>query len=324
MGTWYRVKLITGEPLAPSSRAEIEALVLDRLSQVDGALSTYRPDSLVSRFNRSPPGEAVPFDSESSRLITLALAVAEATDGAFDPTVGPLVDAWGFGPDGPRDRPDAEQLAALRKRVGWRLLRFRDGGLSKAAPGVAIDLSAIAKGFAVDLVAESLAAREDLLGVMVEVGGEIRVAGVNREHRPWRLAIESPTAGTRGIQRIVELTDLAIATSGDYRNFWESEGRRYSHIIDPGTGAPVTHRAASVSVIAPDCAVADAYATALLVMGPERGLEWARERNLPVLFLVYNDEGGADELATAEMARHLELEIDERGHPTSRPAAPAA
>jgi len=324
MGTWYRVKLITGEPLAPNSRAEFEELVLDRLTEVDGALSTYRPDSLVSRFNRSQPGEAVPFDSVSGRVLTLALAVAEETEGAFDPTVGPLVDAWGFGPDGPRDRPEADRLAALRERVGWRLLRFRDGDLSKTAPGVEIDLSAIAKGFAVDLVAESLAAREGLLGVMVEVGGEIRVAGLNRERRPWRLAIESPTTGTRGIQRIVELTGLAIATSGDYRNFWESEGRRYSHIIDPGTGAPVTHRAASVSVIAPECAVADAYATALLVMGPERGLEWARDWNVPVLFLVYNDEGGVDELATAEMARHLGIEIDERGHPTGRPAAPAA
>jgi FAD:protein FMN transferase len=244
-------------------------------------------------------------------VLKLALRVSEETGGAFDPTVAPLVRAWGFGADASEAPPTDEERAALVERVGWRRLRLEGGGLAKTAPGLEIDLSAIAKGYAVDRVFDAVPGYA--LGVMVDVGGEIRVGGTNRRGRPWRLAIESPTAERRGIQRILEVTDTAIATSGDYRNFYERDGRRYSHTIDPATGAPVTHRGASVSVLHEECALADAYATALLVMGPERGLAWARERNLPILYLVYDGEGGIEEWATAPMAEALGVALDPEG-----------
>ncbi|HVS16696.1 MAG TPA: FAD:protein FMN transferase [Thermoanaerobaculia bacterium] len=321
MGTWYRVKLITERPLGVEHRGTLDTLIRLRLDTVDREMSTYRADSLVSRFNRSRPGEATSLGAATADVLKLALRVSEETDGAFDVTVAPLVDAWGFGPDGPHRPLTAEEVAPLLERVGWRLLALDGGELSKRTPGVEIDLSAIAKGYAVDLVLESVARYGQ--GAMVEVGGEIRVTGLNRERRPWRLAIEAPTPERRGIQRVVEATDVAIATSGDYRNFYEEAGRRYSHTIDPATGAPVTHRGASVSVLHEECALADAYATALLVMGPERGLAWARERNLPILYLVYDAEGGVSEWATPPMAELLGASLDAAGRVTAG-ASPSA
>jgi FAD:protein FMN transferase len=311
MGTWYTVKVVTERPLDAEHHSELDTLIRLKLDGVDRSMSTYRSDSLVSRFNRSAPGEETQLDVPTAEVMKLSLRASSETGGAFDVTVAPLVDAWGFGPAGPRGPLTEEAVAPLRERVGWRLLELRASRLAKAAPGVEIDLSAIAKGYAVDRVFDAVPGYA--LGVMVDVGGEIRVGGTNRRGRPWRLAIESPTAERRGIQRILEVTDTAIATSGDYRNFYERDGRRYSHTIDPATGAPVTHRGASVSVLHEECALADAYATALLVMGPERGLAWARERNLPILYLVYDGEGGIEEWATAPMAEALGVALDPEG-----------
>ena len=328
MGTWYQVKVVTDRRPSSAQQSALGERILNTLDEIDRSMSTYREDSLVSRFNRAEPATEIELDAATAQVVALALEISEQTGGAFDVTVGPLVRAWGFGPDPTQGPPSADQLGELRVRVGWRHLELEGKGLSKRVAGLEIDLSAIAKGFAVDSVLAAVTGFElgetQLLGAMVEVGGEVRATGLNREGRAWRIAIESPSVGSRRIHRVVELADLAIATSGDYRNFYEVEGRRYSHIIDPETAEPVTHRTASVSVIHPECAAADAYATALLVMGAEHGLDWARARNLPVSFLVYNDEGGVDELATAAMAERLGIEVGQNGRLLGRAATPAA
>jgi thiamine biosynthesis lipoprotein len=216
-----------------------------------------------------------------------AQRIGELTQGAFDITVGPLVNAWGFGPGERREDLDQAAIDELRSHTGWDKLIVNPGEstLVKLDPALYCDLSAIAKGYAVDRVFETLS---DLgfTSRMVEIGGEVRTAGANAEGRPWRIAVEKPLEGGRGIQRVVALQDLAMATSGDYRNYFERDGKRYSHEIDPRTGRPIEHRAASVSVIEPTCAAADALATGLIVLGEDRGFDLAVELEIAALFLV--------------------------------------
>jgi len=200
-------------------------------------------------------------------VVRRALKTAESTGGAFDPTVKPLVDHWGFGPEA-----DTEPLDEIMKAVGWQKVRVEEGSLIKANPAVQLDLSAIAKGYGVDAVAEVIRSF-GIKNFLVEIGGEIVVSGLNPDRKPWRVGIESP-AGT-GIFQTLELSDGAMATSGDYRNFRTREdGSRFSHIIDPKTGRPAETDVASVSVLANSCMDADAVATALFVMGSETGMEW--------------------------------------------------
>ncbi|MCB9535012.1 MAG: FAD:protein FMN transferase [Myxococcales bacterium] len=292
MGTRYHVTVVV--PADGPDEAALKAAVDGALAEVNGAMSTYLPDSALSRFNRYT-GEG-PFDAPAGLIAVAAKAqtISEATGGAFDVTVGPLVRAWGFGPDKPGEAPDAAALVALRQRVGWRLLSIDEGAgtLSKARPDLEIDLSAIAKGYGVDRAAAALAD----LGAeryLVEVGGEVVARGTNPDGQPWRLGIEKPALdGSGGVQEVVALSDRAMATSGDYRNFREVDGQRVSHTIDPRTARPITHGLASVSVVADDCTTADAWATALNVLGPEAGLAAATDRNLAALFIIRSPEGG--------------------------------
>lgn len=298
MGTTWTVRLGVGPQGLdlPSLRAEIEAV----LEQVNAEMSTYRPDAVITAFNQAQAGETIELPEGFARVLDAALALAADSDGAFDPTVGPLVNLWGFGPDAARDQvPEPEALAAARARVGWTRLDWDPQTRRLRQPGGAfLDLSAIAKGWGVDLVSEHLKARgiDDWL---VDIGGDMRISGRRPGGGPWRIAIERPVPGTRDIHQIVELSDIAIATSGSYRNFFESGGRRFSHTIDPRTGWPVDHHTVSVTVLAETCMEADGLATALGVLSPDEAERFARERGLAVLWLLEQD-GHILERATPE------------------------
>ena len=280
LGTTWSAKGLGGTPNTVELRQALERV----LDGVDASMSTWRKDSELSRLNRSG-ATPVSVSEELLSVLTAAERVSIATNGAFDVTVGPLVAAWGFGANKTDVPPDAGALTRLRARVGYELLSIdaAKSTVTRAREDVSIDLSAIAKGYAVDRMGEVLQAA-GLKHWMVEVGGEVLVSGLNAESQPWKLGVEEPTADGRSVALAVELTDGALATSGDYRQFRLVDGKMVSHTIDPRTGAPVSHGPASVSVIADDCMAADAWATALMVLGPE-GLPLATDLGLGVLIL---------------------------------------
>lgn len=285
MGTSWSVQL--PRPPAGVDQAALYAGITAVLEEVNARMSTYQADSELSRFNAAESTDWFPVSDELVRLVDTALAVSTLSDGAFDVTVGPLVNLWGFGPEVQADElPAQAEIDAALVRVGWTLLHTRTEppALRKDRPDVYVDLSAIAKGHGVDRVAAVLEAA-GVRDYLAEIGGELRGRGVNAEGEPWRIAVERPDPGRRAVLRVVALTDQAMATSGDYRNFFELDGRRYSHSIDPATGRPVDHQLASVTVLAERCGEADAWATALLVLGPEQGRALADERGLAALFV---------------------------------------
>ncbi len=288
-GTNFSVKIVA--PPAELDTGELGAEIEAALARIDRRVSTWRADSEVSRFNGYAGLHWFPVSTETCALVAEALTHSAATAGAFDITVGPLVDLWGFGPEpAGASPPAAADIEMLLAGTGYRSLHAdcMRNALRKDVASVRIDLSAFAKGYAVDVVAGLLEARA-LADFLVEIGGEMRMRGLNGRGEDWAIAIESPLPGERAVHRILRLSDTAVATSGDYRNFFESDGRRYSHTIDPRTGYPVAHRAAAVTVLADTAARADALATALLVMGPEAGLEFADGEGLAALFLLRDD-----------------------------------
>jgi len=291
MGSTYNVRL-AGGPFDAELEAAARAAVEAAFAGVVHRMSTYDAASELTRFNRHASSERFALSPQTLSVLARAQQVAAASHGAFDVTVGPLVGAWGFGAAAaPRD--GAVARAALDAPVGWRQLSLDPvaGTARKSAPGLQIDLSGIAKGHAVDSAAQALQA----LGFeryMVEAGGEVRTQGLNAEGRPWQIAIERPDSWPQQVHRLLPLQGLAMATSGDYRNFYEVAGRRYCHEIDPATRAPITHGLASVTVVHEECMAADAWATALIVLGVERGLALARAQGLAALFIV-RDAGGA-------------------------------
>lgn len=290
LGTSFSVKA-TRLPASIGSetlKAQLEAL----LEAVDQTMSTYRPDSQLSQFNRSTSTDWQPVAEDLAQVVTAALEVSRWSDGAFDVTVGPLVNLWGFGPDPRREQapPDAA-IEAAKARVGYHNLKVqrKPPALRKLRPDLYLDLSAIAKGFAVDRLAEHLEA----LGVrdyLVEIGGEVRLKGDSPRGGGWRIAIEKPVPKVRQIEKILTLTDTAMATSGDYRNYFEVAGKRFSHTIDPRTGWPIVHRLASVTVLSHTTMQADALATALMVLGPKTGFAKAERDGIAALFIVREDD----------------------------------
>jgi thiamine biosynthesis lipoprotein len=296
MGTSFSV-VIAGDSLKLEALEPLQAQIDAELQAVNAQMSTYLEDSELNRFNAAAAGGAFDASARLVEVVGLAKQVNHASGGAFDVTVGPLVDAWGFGPD-PSTRTELSdaQIAALRERVGDAklLLDAQAQTLAKTVDGLRVDLSAIAKGHGCDRVA-ALVEAAGHVDYMIEVGGEVRVRGANPAGEPWRVGIERPTgdaAGSRAVQAILRITDAAVATSGDYRNYWERDGVRYSHTIDPRTGRPITHRLASVTVVHPEsAALADAWATALNVLGPDEGLALAEQLELAAYFLVRTDAG---------------------------------
>ena len=299
MGTTWAVRVVAADPWPRAERDRVGAEIQTVLDDVESKMSHYEPSSELSRFNRARTIRPFPVSADTLEVFREARRLGELTGGALDVTVGPLVNAWGFGPVEPERLPPAgELLSRLRAHVGYARIELDAAAstLRKTDPAVEGDLSAVAKGYGVDRVAGVL--REvGLRRFLVEVGGEIVAAGVNQLQRPWRIGIESPAAGG-GIQRVVPLQDRAMATSGDYRNRREVDGRWVSHTIDPRTGRPVEHRLASVSVVADRCATADGLATALEVLGPEDGYALAAGQGWAALFLIRGDDGAIRERAT--------------------------
>ena len=253
----------------------LAAAIKGRLEQINSLMSTYIPDSEVSRLNRADADEWVEVDSLTLLVVKKSLQLSEATDGAFDITVGPAVQCWrfGVGKSNAESIPDAEQINELKKFVGFRFIETQDDpcAIRKKHAQTKIDLSAIAKGFAVDRVTELLN-EKSYDNFMVEVGGEVFARGKAAADRQWRLGIELPVASKRSVSKVVLLKDRALATSGDYRNFRVVAGKKYSHTIDPVTCEPIQNDIASASVVADDCLTADALATAVMVAGSEKGM----------------------------------------------------
>lgn len=264
----------------------LKSAVVESLDRVNDLMSTYKPDSDVSRFNRSESTDWVDVDAETATVVARALEISRQTDGAFDITVGPAVNAWKFGPDKSEFKPPTDQkIAQLQEIVGYQRLSVRTAppALKKSLPRVQVDLSAIAKGYAVDRVAGSIGK----LGYdryMVEVGGELVTAGQRANGGPWIVGVEQPNEkDQRTVLRKIELEDQAVATSGDYRNFHEYDGKRYSHTIAPKTCQPVTHKLSVASIIASDCMTADALATAAMVMDSDTAHQFAKDNNFALL-----------------------------------------
>ncbi|KLV05934.1 thiamine biosynthesis lipoprotein [Photobacterium aquae] len=290
MGTYYSIKLVKQEGLPSAS--ELQAEIDRRLELVNDQMSTYRKHSELSQFNQHRSSEPFEVSADTAKVVTEALRLSKLTDGALDVTVGPIVNLWSFGPEArPEKTPTADELAERRKEVGIEHLSVKGNTLIKDIPDLYVDLSSIAKGFGVDVVADYF----DQLGVanyLVEVGGELRLKGNNLEGVPWRIAIEKPTEdGHRAIQEVIEPGNMGVATSGDYRNYFEQDGVRYSHLINPKTGMPIDNHVVSVTVLSPSCMTADALATAFSVMGEEQALALANKEQIAVLLIVKTKQG---------------------------------
>jgi thiamine biosynthesis lipoprotein len=303
MGTTYSVKVVA-PGLSPAARARLHGAIRSELAQVNALMSTYDPESELSRFNVFESAQPFGVSADTVAVLSAAREVSELTRGAFDVTVAPLVRAWGFGAtEVAPGEPSAADLDRLRAIVGYRLLEIDPASarLSKTVPATTCDLSAIAKGWAVDQVAELLLERGHA-DFFVEIGGDLRAHGRRHDGRSWRAGIERPRVGKRSVFRVVELQDLAMATSGDYRNYYEKNGKRFSHIIDPRSGRPVSHRLASVTVLHADAMRADALATGLAVLGARAGAELAEREKLAAYFIEYRSGGGFLSTATPAFA----------------------
>lgn len=310
MGTTYAVTLVENT-ISEIQRANLRSVVFKILDEVDRMMSNYREDSELSRFNQSQSTIPFPVSDAMLDVIEESLEISRLTGGAFDVTVGPLVDAWGFGSPGPVETaPDRAQIEALRHEVGYQNIEMNRARsmLRKRRPDVQIDLSAIAKGYGVDRVALALA-DAGIRDYLVEVGGEVRAYGMNEAEQPWRIAIERPTPGTTAIHRVLRLTDGAVATSGEYRNFYDLQGVRVSHTIDPRSGLPVTHQLRSVSVVSSRCIFADGLATALEVLGPDEGFAIALENDWAALFIVEDKDGKLRDRPTPAFERIMEQQL---------------
>jgi FAD:protein FMN transferase len=302
MGTTYHVKLVDA---SPADVAALRTEIADTLADVDQRLSTYRANSEISRFNRAPPDEWFPVSPATAEIVIAAQELNRQTDGALDVTVGPLARLWHFGPNAISDTkstaeikpPKESELSAARQLIGNEKLEVRlsPPALRKQIAGLEIDLSAVGEGYAIDRLAEIIKLR-GIQNFLIELGGEVRASGHSASGKPWRVAITRPTDNGSELQVALPLvttsqTDAALSTSGDYHRYFEHNGRRYSHIIDPKTGRPLTHNLASVTVAAESAMITDVWDTALLVLGPNRGYDIAVENNIAALFIQRSGDG---------------------------------
>lgn len=305
MGTYYHVSWIGDEP----EQIEVFQKEVDqRLLAINKSMSTYDPESELSLLNQAGLKQDdkgwISISPDLAEVLGMSLAVWQASNGAFDVTIGPLVNSWGFGPEARAEHsPSPEKIVTKLAKLGSEYIELDSEKqrvrLNKA---LYIDLSAVAKGWAVDEVA-AIFQEQGIDSYMVEIGGEVRAQGLKPNKQPWRIAIERPQHELgQGVALIIELDRLGIATSGSYRNYFEEDGVRYSHTIDPATGYPINHKLASVTVIHPSTGLADAWATALTVAGPEKGLMLAEENNLAVFMLVAEGDG-FKELASTEFIK---------------------
>ncbi len=302
MGTSYNIKVVaTQEQL---NELKLQQQIDEALKQVNQAMSTYIPSSEISQFNQSNSTEAIEISAGFARVLAESIRIGELTQGKLDVTVGPLVNLWGFGPEQrPETVPNDKLLQETRKRIGLSNILLEGNQLSKKIPALYIDLSTIAKGYGVDIVAELIEAN-GFFNYLVEIGGELRVKGFKSTGELWAIAIEKPVSNERSVQEVIIPKDNAVATSGDYRNYFEADGERFSHIIDPATGKPIKHNLVSVTVIHPSSMTADGLSTALMVMGMEQGLAFAKDHDIAALF-ISKRENGFDEHFTVKFKQYF-------------------
>ena len=293
MGTRYELKLAPAHPQqtirADLIKTQAEAL----LARINRRMSTYDPDSELSRFNRNPSTDWIAISPELYLVAAEGLRISELTHGAYDITVGPLVNLWGFGPEPRREQaPSDAAILQARDQVGyWHLeAHAQPPALKKAFSDLYVDLSSLAKGYAVDQLA-ALMESNGIHNYLVSIGGDLRAKGHNGKGQSWTVAIERPEPGQRAVERLIQIGDHSVSTAGDYRNFFEQNGRRYSHIIDPRTGRPVLQTLASVTVISKSDMESDAIDTALMVLGAEDGFQLATEHRLAAFFIVASVDG---------------------------------
>ncbi|QZE30577.1 FAD:protein FMN transferase ApbE [Pantoea ananatis] len=286
MGTVWRVSLAGVEA---GRRAALQQRIQQRLDADDAELSTWKPTSVLSRFNQSRATTPQPVSENMADIVTIALRIGKKTSGAMDITVGPLVNLWGFGPDKqPSHIPDDSQIAAAKALTGLQHLRVIQGGegqwLQKDLPGLYVDLSTVGEGFATDHLAW-LMEQEGINNYLVSVGGAVLSRGMNAQNQPWRVAIQKPTDRENAVQARVDLQGHGISTSGSYRNYYELDGKRLSHIIDPATGRPIDHKLVSATVIATTALEADSWDTGLMVLGTEKAKALAIKEKLAVYLI---------------------------------------
>lgn len=286
-GTTYNITY----QCADDHKADIEKVLAD----VDASLSPFNDTSIITHVNRN---EDVVLDDFFLDVFRLALRINEDTEGAFDITVAPMVNAWGFGFKNGVN-PDEKVIDSLRQVVGFQKVRLEGDKIVKTDPRVMLDCSAIAKGYGVDVVA-NLLRKYGIKNFMVEIGGEVVTSGINPDRLPWRIGVTKPTDDSLSInnelQTIINVTDKAMATSGNYRNFYYKGGRKYAHTIDPKTGYPVQHSILSATVIADDCATADAYATSFMVLGLEKSKKVLERHPEMMVYFIYSDEKGQNQV----------------------------
>lgn len=304
MGTSYSVQWSDDSISIPIS--ELSTLISQRLTHINSLMSTYISTSQLSKFNQSFETDWYPVDIELAQLVNEALSISAQSEGAFDITVGPLVNLWGFGPDDTSFTfPTDTEINIAMRSIGYQHLdvRLNPPALRKKIIDLYVDLSAIAKGYAVDAVADILN-QQSIKNYMVEIGGEIKGQGVAHHGNPWRIGIETPNFQRGNIEQIVSLIDVGVATSGDYRNFIEHEGKRYSHTIDPRNGYPIRHNLGSVTVIHKSTATADAWATAFMVLGAETSYTLSKKHDLSGV-LITRDNQNYTSTVFGEMQSYL-------------------
>ena len=289
MGTTYHIKVVRSESLPDVQllQAEIDLA----LEKVNDQMSTYRPNSELSLFNQMTRNAQMEVSADTAKVVAEGIELYKITDGALDITLGPLVNLWGFGPDKrPTTIPSKEAIAEAESRTGIEYLSLSGNKISKRNPDLYVDLSSIAKGFGVDKIA-ALLDKYQPQGYLVEIGGEISLRGTKPDGSLWVIAIEQPGDSATGVQQVISPKNMAMTTSGDYRNYYEEDGQRFSHLIDPRTGYPIDHRLASVTVLHEESMVADGYATAIMVLGTQASLELANREHLAIMLIEKQDDG---------------------------------
>ena len=294
MGGTFSVKIVTPkDELETPGLHDVDRVLRSTIDRIEGLMSTWDRDSELSRFNRSTSLEPFAASPETFEVFKWSIDVGILTGGALDVTIGPLVDAWGFGPSGPRSAPPTNaEVARLREAIGPDRIELNPATLTvrKTRPEVGCDLSSVVPGYAADRLSTELTQR-GFTDFLIDVGGEVLTRGRNEAGAPWQIGIERPELHGEGIQRLVPISDLAITTAGDYRKYLEVDGQRVSHILDPRTGRPLTHKLASVTVIDALAVRADAFDTALMVLGTAEGMALAEKLGLAALFIERTNDG---------------------------------
>lgn len=289
MGTTYHITADIGKDV---DKTALQQAIDNKLESINASMSTWRNDSLISQFNQAEIGSKIKVDQDFIEVLNISRIVYQASNGAFNPSVGALVKLWGFGPNQPIERfekpPSEQEIAKAKQEINFSSIENQGLTLIKHK-AADLDFSAVAKGYGVDKIAEVLR-QFGVQNYMAEIGGEVATLGVNPKQQAWRIGIEAPSNIRGDVQRTVVLNEAYMATSGDYRNYKQIEGKRYSHTIDPRTGYPIDHNLASVTVITDNVALADAWATALTVVGTEQALKLAEQNQLAVYLIWYNED----------------------------------